>query len=86
MQPAVELAALKFHTVRRRESLASIAKTLGVSRADLAEANDISQRARVRVGQRLLIPRAPSAPLLASTPRLPASSVQPSHTLADWNR
>jgi membrane-bound lytic murein transglycosylase D len=64
-----ELSALKFHTVRRRESLASIARTLGVSRSDLAEANGISQRASVRAGQRLLIPRAPSAPLLASAPR-----------------
>ncbi|MGV3520337.1 LysM peptidoglycan-binding domain-containing protein [Luteitalea sp.] len=64
-----ELSALKFHTVRRRESLASIARTLGVSRSDLAEANGISQRASVRAGQKLLIPRAPSAPLLASAPR-----------------
>ena len=67
--PAVELAALKFHTVRRRESLASIARRLGVSRTDLAEANGLSQRASVRAGQRLLIPRAPSAPLLASATR-----------------
>ena len=64
-----ELTALKFHTVRRRESLALIARKLGVSRADLAEANGISQRAAVHAGQRLLIPRAPSAPLLASGPR-----------------
>ena len=64
-----ELTALKFHTVRRRESIALIARKLGVSRADLAEANGISQRAAVHAGQRLLIPRAPSAPLLASGPR-----------------
>jgi membrane-bound lytic murein transglycosylase D len=64
-----ELSALKFHTVRRRESLASIAKKLGVSRGDLAEANGVSVKAAVRPGQRLLIPRAPSAPLLASAPR-----------------
>ncbi|AMY10234.1 Membrane-bound lytic murein transglycosylase D precursor [Luteitalea pratensis] len=64
-----ELTALKFHTVRRRESIALIARKLGVSRADLAEANGISQRAAVHSGQRLLIPRAPSAPLLASGPR-----------------
>ena len=64
-----ELTALKFHTVRRRESLSLIARKLGVSRADLAEANGISQRAAVHAGQRLLIPRAPSAPLLASGPR-----------------
>lgn len=64
-----ELSALKFHTVRRRESLASIARSLGVSRADLAEANGLKTRATVRTGQRLLIPRPPSAPLLASAGR-----------------
>ena len=66
-----DLSALKFHTVRRRESLALIAKKLGVSRADLAEANGMSQRSAVRSGQRLLIPRAPSAPLFASSTRTP---------------
>lgn len=64
-----DLSNLKFHTVRRRESLATIARNLRVSRADLAEANGLSTRARVRTGQRLLIPRAPAAPLLASTSR-----------------
>lgn len=64
---ASELTALKFHAVRRGESLASIARKLRVSRADLAEANGLSQRTAVRSGQRLLIPRAPVAPLLAST-------------------
>jgi membrane-bound lytic murein transglycosylase D len=49
--------------------LASIANKLGVSRGDLAEANGVSVKAAVRPGQRLLIPRAPSAPLLASAPR-----------------
>ncbi len=70
-----ELSALKFHTVRRRESLAAIARTLGVSRNDLAEANGLSVRASVRAGQRLLIPRAPAAPLLASATR-PAAPVR----------
>ncbi len=74
-----ELTALKFHTVRRRESLALIARKLGVSRADLAEANGLSERAAVRTGQRLLIPRAPSAPLLASAPR--ATPPRPADTV-----
>ncbi|MBA2353284.1 MAG: transglycosylase SLT domain-containing protein, partial [Acidobacteria bacterium] len=65
--PLSELTALKFHAVRRGESLASIARKLRVSRTDLAQANGLSQRSTVRVGQRLLIPRAPVAPLLAST-------------------
>lgn len=62
----LELASLKWYTVRRGESLASIAKKLGVSRADLAEANGVSTRARVRTGLQLIIPRAPAAPILAA--------------------
>jgi membrane-bound lytic murein transglycosylase D len=60
------LASLRWHNVRRGESLAGIARKLGVSRKDLAEANGIRTTARVRVGQQLIIPRAPSAPLLAA--------------------
>src|SRR5690606_20497683 len=62
----LELAALRWYTVRRGESLSSIAKKLGVSRVDLAQANGVSTRARVRTGQQLIIPRAPGAPVLAS--------------------
>jgi membrane-bound lytic murein transglycosylase D len=51
--------------VKRGESLASIARKLRVSRADLAEANYLRTTTRVRSGQRLVIPRMPSAALLA---------------------
>ena len=37
-----ELASLKWYTVRRGESIATIARKLSVSRADLAEANQLS--------------------------------------------
>ena len=73
----VELASLRWHTVRRGESLAGIARKLGVSRADLAEANNIRTTTRVRVGQQLIIPRAPSAPLLASAPVAPRQGEAP---------
>lgn len=70
----VDLASLRWHTVRRGESLSSIAKKLSVSRTDLAEANSLSVRKRVTTGQQLIIPRAPAAPLLASaTPKAPTS-------------
>lgn len=59
------LNALQWHTVKRGESLASIAKKLRVSRTDLAEANYVRSTSRVRIGQRLVIPRMPSAALLA---------------------
>ena len=62
-----ELASLNHHTVKRGETLATIARRLKVSRADLAEANYISVRARVRPGQQLIIPRAPTLLLAART-------------------
>jgi membrane-bound lytic murein transglycosylase D len=63
--PATELAALHWYRVKRGESVATIARKLGVSRGDLAEANGLSARARVRAGQDLLVPRAPSTALSA---------------------
>jgi LysM repeat protein len=64
--------AFKRHTVRRGETLASIAKKYRVARTELAVANGVGTRARVRSGQTLLIPRAPST-ALASTSSRPAS-------------
>lgn len=60
-----QLNALQWHTVRKGESLSVIARKLRVSRADLAEANYLRTNSRVRVGQKLVIPRMPSAALLA---------------------
>ena len=59
------LNALQWHTVKRGETLATIARKLRVSRADLAEANYLKATSRVAVGQKLLIPRMPSAAVLA---------------------
>ncbi len=60
-----ERNALQWHVVKRRETLASIARKLRVSRSDLAQANYLRTNTRVASGQRLLIPRMPSAALLA---------------------
>jgi membrane-bound lytic murein transglycosylase D len=60
-----ELASLNWHTVRKGETLLTISRKLKVSRADLAEANYLSVKARVTPGQRLIIPRAPT--LLVAT-------------------
>ena len=59
------LNALQWHTVRRGETLATIARKLGVNRTDLAEANYLKASSRVATGQKLLIPRMPSAAVLA---------------------
>jgi membrane-bound lytic murein transglycosylase D len=66
-----DLASLNWHTVRKGETLLTIARKLKVSRADLAEANYLSTKARVSPGQRLIIPRAPTL-LLATRTENPA--------------
>ncbi|HXG89131.1 MAG TPA: transglycosylase SLT domain-containing protein [Vicinamibacterales bacterium] len=60
-----ELNALQWHVVKRGETLATIARKLRVNRTDLAEANYLRMASKVTSGQRLLIPRMPSAALLA---------------------
>jgi membrane-bound lytic murein transglycosylase D len=70
-----DLAPLRWHTVKRGETIATIARKLKVSRADLAEANYLSVRSRVNSGQRLIIPRAPEL-LLATRTEAPAPPVE----------
>ena len=74
------LASLNWHTVRKGETLLTISKKLKVSRADLAEANYLSARAKVSTGQRLIIPRAPAL-LLASRTDSPAPPVTESRSV-----
>jgi membrane-bound lytic murein transglycosylase D len=70
-----DLNALKWYTVRGGESLATIARKLKVSRVDLAEANSLSIKSRVRNGQELIIPRAPATLLAARTERAAPAEV-----------
>ena len=56
---------MQWHTVKRGETLATIAKKLRVNRTDLAEANYLMITSQVAAGARLVIPRMPSAALLA---------------------
>jgi membrane-bound lytic murein transglycosylase D len=55
--PDAELASLNWYTAKRGDTLATIARKLSVNRSDLAEANYLSTRARVSVGQQLMVPR-----------------------------
>jgi membrane-bound lytic murein transglycosylase D len=64
-----ELGALNWYTVRRGETLATVARRLRVSRVDLAEANHLKVSSRIRAGQELIIPRAPATLLAARTER-----------------
>ena len=68
---AESLNAFQWHTVKRGETLTSIARKLNVRQADLAEANSLKLRSRVSPGQQLIIPRAPTT-LLAARPDNPA--------------
>jgi membrane-bound lytic murein transglycosylase D len=70
---ASELAVLNWYRVRGGESLTTISRKLRVNRADLAEANGLTIKSRVRPGQELIIPRAPTT-LLASRPEREAES------------
>jgi len=67
--PAIELATLKFYTVKRGETLPTIAKKLHVSRGDLAEANDLKATAKVAAGQKLIIPQEATVLMAARTER-----------------
>jgi len=53
---ATDLASLKWYTVRKGETLATIARNLHVSRTDLAEANYLRIASRVTTGQKLMVP------------------------------
>lgn len=67
-----EFTAFNYHTVKRGETLVSVANRFKVSRSALAEANGLVRTARLRVGQELLIPRGPAPAVAARTTNRPA--------------
>lgn len=64
-----DLATLNWHIVKRGESLTTIARKLKVNRTELAQANGLSTNARVRIGQKLVVPRVPATLLATRTER-----------------
>jgi membrane-bound lytic murein transglycosylase D len=54
------LPPFDYYTVKKGETLQSIANKLKVNRTDLAEANYLSAKAKVNTGQQLIVPRAPA--------------------------
>jgi membrane-bound lytic murein transglycosylase D len=67
--PATSLASLKWYTVKKGETLPAIARKLSVSKADLAEANYMPEKARVTVGQKLIVPHEATVLMAARTER-----------------
>jgi membrane-bound lytic murein transglycosylase D len=59
--PPVEVASLRYYTVKRGETLLTIARKLSVSRADLAEANYLKVSSGVSPGQKLMVPHEATA-------------------------
>jgi membrane-bound lytic murein transglycosylase D len=55
-----------FHTVKRGETVSSIARKYKISQSDLRLANDLTARARIRANQSLMIPQRSATGLPAS--------------------
>jgi membrane-bound lytic murein transglycosylase D len=66
-----DLATLNWHTVKRGETLATIARKLRVNRSDLAAANYLRTTARVSIGQKLMVPREATVMMAARTELTP---------------
>jgi len=71
----LELASLKWYTVKNGDNLALIARKLHVSRSDLAEANYLKVTAHVSPGDKLMVPQEATALMAAQTDR-PAPPVE----------
>lgn len=76
-----DLGSLNWYTVKRGETLATVARKLRVARGDLADANNLTIRSRLVAGQELIIPRAPATLLAARTER-PAPATVASRDLS----
>ena len=72
---AVDLTSLKYYTVKRGDTLATIARKLHVNRSDLAQANYLGLNSRVAPGEKLMVPHEAGVPLAARSAR-PVHSLQ----------
>ncbi|MEO7190821.1 MAG: LysM peptidoglycan-binding domain-containing protein [Vicinamibacterales bacterium] len=66
-----------FHTARKGETLAAIARRYRVSVAELREANDLGARASVRANQELRIPQRPASGLPSAPTRVASAAPRP---------
>jgi membrane-bound lytic murein transglycosylase D len=67
--PATDLASLRYYTVKKGETLTTIARKLGVKRSDLAEANYLKLASPVKPGQQLMVPHEATVLMAARTDR-----------------
>lgn len=79
---SIDLVSLNWYTVKRGDTLTVVAKRLGVTRTDLAEANYLRVTAKVAVGQKLIVPRDATVTLArnarpAAAPAAPVPTADP---------
>ena len=70
-----DFTTLKWYTVKRGETLLNISRKFGVSRSELAEANNLKVKASIHAGQELIIPRAPTTMVAARAERAAPNAV-----------
>ena len=70
-----DFVTLKWYTAKSGDTLLSVGRKFGVSRADVAEANNLSVKARLYPGQALIIPRQPATIVAARADRPAPSTV-----------
>jgi membrane-bound lytic murein transglycosylase D len=80
--PPVDLASLKYYTVKRGDTLPLIARKLHVSKADLAEANYLKATAHVAAGQKLMVPNEAGVLMAAHADR-PTPATEARKTVAE---
>jgi len=80
--PPVDLASLKYYTVKRGDTLPLIARKLRVSKTDLAEANYLKPTARVIAGEKLMVPNEAAVLMAAHTDR-PAPATEARKTVTE---
>jgi membrane-bound lytic murein transglycosylase D len=64
-----DFVALKWYTAKSTDTLLTVGRKFAVSRAELAEANNLSVKARLHPGQSLIIPRQPATIVAARADR-----------------
>ena len=81
-----DFTALKWYTVRKGETLLTVARKFAVARGDVAEANNLSTKSRLHAGQEIIIPRAPATLLAARTDRTAPTAVASRSLASDAER
>lgn len=75
-----DFVTLKWYTAKKGDTLLTVGRKFGVSRADVADANNLTVKARLQPGQSLIIPRQPATIVAARADR-PAPTTVASRTV-----